>query len=418
MEINLGNLLCIYCNSSELQCIEWFPGMEPEHFEEWSLEDKIADYTQENFEAGHETVILIRCKKCSQWFQLDVKTGDIAIQDTPISPDLGSLGIPILEIEPFIGEPKALFLYGFRFNVIESIFRQKSIRYRKIGPFYPYPTGSYSLACTFGNSGSELAWFKCKVHNFGGPSFVSKRQGDNDFFQFHFEWVDSNGIMLLQSLSKNTRELRLSGLRNAADLYKSKYRKIINEEEIELLVQVTRNPEDLKILLEKNTHAANSARNLQAYRFINWFENELREYVWNIYLNKYQPKPGSRKWWKGSFSKNVINNIESSMSKERKLGNNSPSFLPIYYADFDDLMQLIEKEWQYITANTGTEIRVARGHFEYVKHFRNSVAHSRPLSHNDIMELQDNATRFSTLIGANLFHDMPFPFYQRPQIFD
>jgi hypothetical protein len=157
---------------------------------------------------------------------------------------------------------------------------------------------------------------------------------------------------------------------------------------------------------------ASTLRNKQAYRFINWLENELRKYIWDEYKIIYSKNINSSKWWKGCFPNEVINTITENQVNDSKIGQNINYRFPLAYADFDNLLTLLEKEWLTINKKLKKDLDVIKGHFKYMKHFRNSIAHSRYLSHKDIMELQSNALKFMSLIGINKFTEDEVIFYK------
>lgn len=154
------------------------------------------------------------------------------------------------------------------------------------------------------------------------------------------------------------------------------------------------------LIISRIAPAAEASRSHQAYRFVNWLEGELRKHVWKVYSEKYVPEDERSKWWKGVFPKRVVDNITGTREASSRIRLGA-SDRPLDYADFDDLFACMEKEWSGFCPDGPVNLQVARGHFEYVKHFRNALAHSRRLTHSDILLLQRNAQRFLSLVGCS-----------------
>lgn len=395
MKLNLGQLKCIYCESEDLRCYEWYPDLEEEDPEDWYLEKEVPDYAQHNFSKFSEIVLIVNCEHCQQWFKFEAEAKEIGTSNLKISKKAGDLESAILEFDPVEQAPKAIIIKNFRFEVFSYSVTRSTPRFSRsgIGYFYPYPKGSFHLHCRVQHQNALLN-FKCILSNKYIPPIITSSEEDISFYKIPFEWVDNKGIELIEKLSS----------------------KNCTQDENDLLDSIR---SDHKTITKDINRIASISRNLQAYRFLNWFENELRIFVWEVYIRKHNPADTKGKWWKSVFPEEVRNNIQKSNegSTRLKLGQKSYSHLPLDYADFHDLMTLIEKEWGFITQSHNSNLKALQGHFEYLKHSRNAIAHSRFLSHDDLMLLQDNSKRFTELIGAKFLKEIEFPFYRNPTVF-
>lgn len=414
MNLKFEELKCVYCNSENLGCTLWYPEITAEELEDYMLTDGVNYNTDYGFSIDEEFNLLVKCRDCSRWVEINISQTEV-IKKSPISLDLSYLESPILEFDPITNVPRRLYLGLFSFEVIKSIYYESEFKLGKnTGHFYPYPLGLYSLHCASVEIKNYSSSFKCQVSKHETHYIFSKNE-DIDFYEFRFKWVESKSIKFLEYITKLSEKILSKTLDTSIEQFWTN-----SDYDIKQLTQsleAFKEPSISKTVIERITKSAGQARNQQAYRFLNWLENETRQYVWKIYLEKYLPEKEHSKWWKSCFPAGVINNIQSSSEGERKVIRRNLSKFPLDYADFDDLMKSIEKEWDFLKAKVGTEIKVVQGHFEYIKNYRHAVAHSRLISHDDLMLLQDNAIRFAELIGMDLFINMPYPFYQNPNKF-
>ncbi len=416
MDIKFEDLHCVYCNSENLGSTLWYPEITAEELENYRLTHGVNYDTEYGFSIDEEFNLLVKCRDCLQWVQINISQTEVT-KKSPVSLDLSFLNSPILEFDPITGIPQKLYIGLFGFEIIKSTYHEPQFKsFKTTGPFYPYPLVFYSLRCKSVKTDKHSGVFKCEVSNQDAPGSISSNNEDIDFYRFHFEWVDSQSLRLLEDITKLGENILSKTLDASIDQFFTKPDYDIKQ--LTQSLEAFEEPNIPKAVIERITKIAGQARNQQAYRFLNWLENETRRYVWKVYVEKYAPDKEHSKWWKSCFPEGVRKNIENSMNSERKVIRRSLSRFPLDYADFDDLMKSIEKEWDFLRLRLGTEIRAVQGHFEYLKHYRHAVAHSRLISHDDLMTLQDNALRFAELIGMNLFENMPHPFYQRPNKFN
>jgi hypothetical protein len=416
MTLSLGELHCVFCHSWDVRCTEWFPDLAKDPVEHWSLEDPVPAYAQSNFSDTGDITLLVNCRTCHEWFQFDARSHKVTFRNLPMSPKYDDLPPVVVEVDPLSLALRALHI-GSRRIVAKGSTLDRGERYEiSAGPFYPYPRGAYTVECAYGESAWDHQVFRARLSTFFTPSFLSAKDGDLPFYQTRFEWVDERGAVYLRELSsvlKREEEAMLDEATRRAEKQASD-----PDEFCQYFSDAMARNDVWASARSQTRRAAGSARNVVVYRFLDWFEGQLRQYVWQSYIDKYKPDAPFSKWWKGCFPQGVRQNIENNIVNARRLDRRQAVESPLDYADFDDLMELIEKEWTFLNQRLGSDIRAVRGHFEYIKHTRNAVAHMRHLSHDGLMVFQDNVIRFAELLGAKFFQDTPFPFYQRPHVLE
>jgi hypothetical protein len=413
MKLELGDLACHYCGSPDLECTELFPDLAKEKLEDWSLETTVPDVARENFSGWGSIKLLVRCRKCSRWFEFNAVSETVTVKGLPMSPDYGDLPRATLELDPVTLTARFLHVRGVSLAIEDSILVQDQNLVDNVGPFYPYPLGVYSLTCRLTEVGSRGKTFRSRIRC--GHPFLDSDPIDLSFYEAVFEWADDAGCAALRLINQNKDVAD----RRAIDEAWENARKVGRDpdEVVSIGNRVYGSLGQPESVAEAISKVAGISRGVQACRFLSWLETELRKYVWNAYLARYKPADEHNTWWKACFPENVRNNIDHSVRGERRLHKPDGRFWPMDYTDFDDLMELMERDWTHNTARDICNPRAVRGHFEYLKHFRNVVAHSRYLSHSSLMELQDNALPLGRELQLRIFDRMPFPFYQHPLVF-
>ena len=194
--------------------------------------------------------------------------------------------------------------------------------------------------------------FRARLSTFFTPAFLSAKDGDLPFYETRFEWVDKRGAVYLRELSsllKQEEETMLDEVRRKAEKQAS------DPEEFSRYFSDAIARNDVWASARDQTRrAARSARNVVVYRFLGWFEAQLRQYVWQSYIDKNKSDDPFSKWWKGCFPQGVRQNIEDNIANARRLDRRQEVESPLDYADFDDLMELIEKELTFLNQRLGS----------------------------------------------------------------
>ena len=438
MEISLGVLRCLHCGSERLHCCEMADDLKSREVEDWDLRPIIPDYVKENLANDPYLNLLVNCLACQRWFMVTLRGSEIGTSELPIGKKTSGLESPILILDPSTQDPASLYVGGFSLKIEEySIERgARPTGFIEAGPFYPYPLGAYSLICTALDPANNSAWqkidlagkavrlqqrgsFRCILVG-SPPSVVDSATGDLAFYTLGYKWIDDHGADILHLLTEAAKTTKAQSVRLASveclseslETQGQGFRGLDPMTELEKALDKIYAPQTIA---DHVSRVAWAARRTQAYRFISWLELELRGFIWKAYESRYAEQSAPKNWWKGCFPENVRSHIATNQERAERLRLGNLSQLPLDYADFDDLWVLMQKEWSVVTRGAASNQAAAQGHFEYVKHFRNAIAHGRPLGHADLMNLQDHAGRFAALVGASFLDGMEVPFYRAPR---
>ncbi len=402
MKFDLGNINCIYCNSSNLEYCDWYSDESHENIDDIYFMNEVEEHIQKNFVDLPEQEYLFHCKNCNKWFVFETKTKKYCYSLLPFSKVENIPTNCYLLLNPIDLTPQSLQIDSTRISIISYSHSISSgiLSSNKYGPFYPYALGTYDLICSIDKTISNAPNFKIQISKKFSSFFQLEKNIDLEFFRFSIDWYSSEGEEVLHqvdTINKSTIEANF----NIDEFVEE----AINNKSF----MTSSVPEEASVSISL---AASILRNKQAYRFITWLENELRKFIWNEYKIIYSNSINSPKWWKGCFPDEVIHKIKENQDNDLKIGQKINYRFPLAYADFDNLLTLLEKEWLIINKKLKRDFDVIKGHFKYMKHFRNSIAHSRYLSHEDIMQLQSNAIKFMSLIGITKFTKDKVIFYK------
>jgi hypothetical protein len=145
-------------------------------------------------------------------------------------------------------------------------------------------------------------------------------------------------------------------------------------------------------------------RNTAGYRYIFFVENSLRSFVWDklqfIYASEVKASP---RWWMGCFPESVRSNIKDKMSiRNPILDQLKGEATPLHYCSFNELGQIIEKEWLKIFREKPLDRNAFFGHMSYLEHIRNAIAHNRPLGHEELTILYSNGNSALKMLGIDI----------------
>lgn len=404
MEINLGNMTCIYCRSVNLEFADWFSDQQYENLDDILFMDEVEEHIRDNFEIDPEQEFLFHCKNCEKYFLFNINTKKIGLTLLPFAKENKLPSFCFLILDPIKLIPIILQIGNLSLEITE--FSQSTppsqLRfYNHTGPFYPYPTNIYNLICSIDYSVKSSQCFRMQIEKQPILFHLFDKNIDLEFFMYNIKWYSPEGEDVLLHLANINNSIEQNNILQNFDDFLNTGNFMSNTVP--------------KIISENISKIASSLRNQQAYRFLNWLENKLRLFVWDEYRTIYSEQINSAVWWKGCFPKEVIEKIQSNQLNDEKIGQRVNTKFPLAYSDFDNLFTLLEKEWKNINKKLRKDIDVIRGHFKYMKHFRNSIAHSRYLSNEDLMELQSNAIKFLKMIGQNEFEPSNVIFYKNIQ---
>ena len=156
MTLCLGELHCVFCHSQDVRCTEWFPDLAKIWSEDCIfLQDPVPAYAQSNFSDIGDVTLLVNCRTCQEWFQLEARSHKVTIGNLPMSPKYDDLPPVVVEVDPLSLALRALHI-GSRRDRGEGFNPRpgRTVTLIGAGPFYPYPRGVYTIECAYG----ESAW--------------------------------------------------------------------------------------------------------------------------------------------------------------------------------------------------------------------------------------------------------------------
>ena len=145
------------------------------------------------------------------------------------------------------------------------------------------------------------------------------------------------------------------------------------------------------------------SRNMVGYRFLYFIENQIRTFLWDGLKSIYSQSATSRNWWKGCFPEDIRTHILDKMStKNPILDNLKQETTPLHYCSFNELGQIIEKEWTKLFSRRPLDKAPFFGHMSYLENIRNAIAHSRPLASGEMTILLENGRSILGLLGIKI----------------
>ncbi len=145
------------------------------------------------------------------------------------------------------------------------------------------------------------------------------------------------------------------------------------------------------------------SRNMASYRFLYFVENEIRHFLLKKFHNIYKEAATNPKWWMGCFPEEIRNHIKEKMStKNPILDRIKIEGTPLHYCSFNELGQLIEKDWHKIFKDRPLDRHPFFGHLSYLENIRNAIAHNRPLSNAEVAILFENGHSILMMLGINI----------------
>lgn len=164
-----------------------------------------------------------------------------------------------------------------------------------------------------------------------------------------------------------------------------------------ILSQLTANKPLEDIVLPRLDQSLNAtddfcvSRTVAAYRFIYLVENEIRQFLWRSLKTIYKDQATTPNWWKGVFPEDIRKRVlERTSAKNPILDSLKAEATPLHYCTFNELGQLIEKEWSRIFSGNRLDRNPFFGHLSYLENIRNAIAHTRAVSDPELRILFDN----------------------------
>lgn len=400
MGISLETLACPHCGSRDLLVIWWDDELKPFHSSAVDWRRDIPPEIIEVLQDERALRLVVRCATCGRMADLRLELRDLPQAYGPFSDCVD----PELSVTLGIATDSLMLTWcainGYRVDIhaathsCDNITRNVLLRQH---PFYPYPLGVWEIQCA---SPIKIGgtWLRSKFTlSRRSPIYIDIGEGEFSAYSAAVEETDEPGFDLLVSLHHDPAlgagGPALSGRQGA------------------ILTAYTGAGASVRVDRERVLEAAWIARTASAYRFIHWLEQRAREYVNELYLNVYPVQTKVPDWWRALFPEAVRNTIKTARDRERALRLGEGTDWALAYADFDDLMTLIMKDdvREYLDRRSKVNWRAAIGHFEYVKQYRNAIAHARGVSHDGLERLQENAVRWGELLGMKWVEETPRP---------
>lgn len=214
---------------------------------------------------------------------------------------------------------------------------------------------------------------------------------DYSKFSYSIKWIDPIAFRLFELIKKQV------GNRQTRKIQETLMAELANTKSLEDVV-LPKLPQDIP-----DDDAFQISRNMSSYRFLYFVENQIRQFLWNKLQNIYEEQVKNPKWWMGCFPKEIRNHIKEKMStKNPILDSIKIESTPLHYCSFNELGQLIEKEWQKIFKDRPLDRYPFFGHLSYLENIRNAIAHNRPLSNAEVSILFENGRSILTMLKINI----------------
>lgn len=143
---------------------------------------------------------------------------------------------------------------------------------------------------------------------------------------------------------------------------------------------------------------------MAGYRYLYFVENAVRAFIWRKLQLIYASEAATgEKWWMGCLPEPVRTHITDKMStKNPILDRLKGETTPLHYCSFNELGQIITKDWQKFFKERPLDRNALFGHLSYLEHMRNAIAHSRPLGHEELRILYSNGNAALAMLSIDI----------------
>lgn len=139
--------------------------------------------------------------------------------------------------------------------------------------------------------------------------------------------------------------------------------------------------------------------NMQAYKCIHIIENGLREFIIEEMTLKY-----GERWYKSHLPSNVLKTYKEGRLYEKNIKwNELIPHHPIYYIDFPNIKEIIERKdnWNEVFKETFHRSDIICTSLSEIEYIRNKVAHNRKISKKELILLESVYLKVESFIGEN-----------------
>ena len=218
---------------------------------------------------------------------------------------------------------------------------------------------------------------------------------DYSRYSYSIKWIDPTAFKVFEIVKDEIGKRKTIKLRKEIE---EALMKAISAKSLDSVILPTVKEQSID-----DEEAFQISRNMASYRFLYYIENSIRQFLWDKLQFIYKEAANGPKWWMGCFPEEIRNHIKEKMStKNPILDNIKIETTPLHYCSFNELGQIIEKEWQKLFKNKPLDRHPFFGHLSYLENIRNAIAHNRPLSSDEVHILFENGRSVLTMLGIEI----------------
>ena len=211
-------------------------------------------------------------------------------------------------------------------------------------------------------------------------------------YSYSIEWIDPAAYRVFEMVKVQIEN------RASKKIQESIKEEFKNRNETDGITQTTSTKEDL---IDEEVFQV--SRNMDSYRYVYFVENSIRKYLWEKLQSIYNSTAKSSKWWLGCFPEEIRNHIREKMSTRNPiLDKIKVESTPLHYCSFNELGQIIEKEWQKLFKDKPLDRSPFFGHLSYLENIRNAIAHNRPIGSKEVHILLENGKSILAMLGISV----------------
>lgn len=218
---------------------------------------------------------------------------------------------------------------------------------------------------------------------------------DYSCYSYSIEWIDPTAFKVFEIIKDHIGKRRTI---QHQETFMKEIEKAISAKSLDNFIFPTVKEQNID-----DEETFQISRNMTSYRFLYYIENSIRQFLWDKLQLIYKEVANSQKWWMGCFPEEIRNHIKEKMSTQNPiLDNIKIETTPLHYCSFNELGQIIEKEWQKLFKNKPLDRHPFFGHLSYLENIRNAIAHNRPLSSAEVHILFENGRSVLTMLGIEI----------------
>ncbi len=352
-------------------------------------------------EAFGDLVIFLEVYKKKLFYRKTIQTTQVTALSIP-NADTSTLPRVSIRFNAFSLAPEQLVLESeFSLPVLNwlAIDRTMPNQWPSIDSAYGIPFGAYKLEIGLPElSDTKKHSAEIIVSIDADPIVNTEMLRSGKFlweysrYSYSIEWIDPAAYRVFEMVKVQIEN------RASKKIQESIKEEFKNRNETDGITQTTSTKEDL---IDEEVFQV--SRNMDSYRYVYFVENSIRKYLWEKLQSIYNSTAKSSKWWLGCFPEEIRNHIREKMSTRNPiLDKIKVESTPLHYCSFNELGQIIEKEWQKLFKDKPLDRSPFFGHLSYLENIRNAIAHNRPIGSKEVHILLENGKSILAMLGISV----------------